>query len=319
MALLIHPNLPKAVTTSVAESSATLHLWDLSQNEAQEGSTVQLTSRAQFLAGNAQEFGIIYTEEGKIWERDVPIVLEIRSWDDLQIVKTFPLYFGPAFFQSMAFAPDSRWIAIASFEERLCVLERATGQALALLKGGEFISGTTFSPDSSLLAAAHTFQGGGHVSVYKIEDNHVETFYEELDRSSFASPVGDFANTFASLSFSPDGTLLVIYETKDGGPATWYGDVVLYEVATGRARWFLPLHEARPSKERFLTEVFFERNGKAILLRSPKGTIQRFAVTDGALLDAYVVGISEPIVTFALEQSQRRLWFLDLVGTPKSV
>jgi hypothetical protein len=62
-----------------------------------------------------------------------------------------------------------------------------------------------------------------------------------LSRSDHRTADKEFVDTLSSVAFSPDGHLLALFETSrishDIRPEEWRGDVVLYEIESGRLRW----------------------------------------------------------------------------------
>lgn len=175
MSLIIHPTRSRAILVS----GQLIQLWDVRTSQAVLLRTETTAYQLLHVTTDSVNFGSLYSyyldESPKLDENSFfksPCFLEIRSWDDLQIVDSLPLRSllppdNAVWLQSLALSPNGKWAVIASVSEQLCLLNRTTRELQNVIEGGEWISGCVFDKASRRLAAAHTFQGGGYISVYQ--------------------------------------------------------------------------------------------------------------------------------------------------------
>ena len=185
--------------------------------------------------------------------------IELRRWDDLGLEGTVacPTEGGHGL-GALDISPDGRWIAVADSSEQVHLLDRTTGQVVATLEAGERTYAVRFDPTSRLLATACSFQGGGHVRIDRLGGDGRWAPVRELVRSDTRTPGKRFVDTLAHVAFSPDGRSLALFETSaiyhDTRPRGWRGDVVLYEVESGRLRWAVSIDAKATGDRRSLAE-----------------------------------------------------------------
>jgi len=174
MELLIHPKLPQALTTRSSETSVTIPSMGPEPGRSAEiALPLRFPHRIRTWPGMLRSLALLI-QKGSNWDMNAQAFLELRRWDDLQSVKTLPLSFGQAFLQSLAFSPDDSWIAIA-ISRSGCVCSTAPmSSPWHSSMAASSLAAVHFHPTRTCLPAAHTFQGGGYVSIYRIEDGQID-------------------------------------------------------------------------------------------------------------------------------------------------
>jgi WD40 repeat protein len=296
-------------------------MWDLSESPPQQTRTGDLGHPVGLEASGR---GLIATA----WQstpgpgRGEDCRVERRTWENLEVIGQFALEPVTVWLQSMALSSDGRFIALAGFEEGLHLLD-LRGQKVSEWEGGEWISGVAFDSSAQWLAAAHTFQGGGYVSLYQRSGEVFKTMLDELERE-FDSPTPDFADTFASLAFAPDASALAVYETSwsqaEEHVKAWRGDVVVYDLPSGGLRFAQQIGAAHTGDPRsleamecsmgFLTDILFSPDGKEVLFGGSKGGAIALSARDGSPRRRFPLGGEEPVHMLKYEASRRMLWTL---------
>ncbi|WP_433362409.1 ankyrin repeat domain-containing protein [Actinoplanes sp. CA-142083] len=129
---------------------------------------------------------------------------------------------------ALAFSPDGRWLAAATDDERVLLVDVDTRAITAEVEGGERTGSVAFSPDGSLLASACVFQGGAHVRVDSV-----------LPGGGLApvAEVESFADVIPAVTFVTGGRGLVFVELSQ--PRNRPGSeraLVLADPASGEVR-----------------------------------------------------------------------------------
>lgn len=179
---------------------------------------------------------LIWTEGG---QGNSEGILELRDWDTLEFVREIPLSISGQI-QSAAFSFDGRWLALADDEEAVYLTDFASGEIIAQIAGGEWTASVQFAPSSEKLATACSFQGGGHVVIYRVSDREIKRLHT-FGRSDHTTPANQFVDTLGDIAFSPDSRFLVLFETSriyhELYPAGWRGNLALYSVDNGNLQW----------------------------------------------------------------------------------
>ncbi|WP_165247992.1 ankyrin repeat domain-containing protein [Paludisphaera soli] len=308
-----HPLRFEAVTVA---DEATLHRWSLGESPHV---VAGLRSHHAWFAD------IAVAPQGDVFAVTTPeSTIEMRRWDDLRVVFELPCPMeGRGGLQALDLAPDGCWLAVADPCEQVHLIDRATGKVVATVNGGEQTLCVRFHPSSLLVAAACSFQGGGHVRIDRIESGRLIPV-AELERSDFRTPAGRFVDTLAHLAFSPDGRHLALFETSRHGtrrnsprPAGWRGDVALYDVGTWTLRWTASVDAKATGDDRtlaeaghgmgFLTEVQFV-DDETLACGATEGLVLFYRVGDGRLARKVRVHPVAPVVSLAMEPSRQALW-----------
>lgn len=167
----------------------------------------------------------------------------------------------PDFINSIAFSPDSALVASGSEDGSVWVWDVNTGSLHTAWNARlEWppVQAVTFSPDGSLVAAAHTrWLRSAHLPTADIQVWDVAT-----GRELFVLHTGP--ESLDSLAFSPDGSLLVSLDDN--------GQIRLWEVATRMQRAALPGHT------RWGSYVGFTPDGARLLSTGLDGTIRIWGV-----------------------------------------
>ncbi len=214
---------------------------------------------------------------------------------------------------SLAFSPDSRWLAMMKARGQVTVLDAGTAEILHLNDDLRPASGTVaFSPDSRRLLFLRSFLESrlngvqawdvqsrkevlackvGRDQVYPsvfspdgrtivIAKRQVEALDMATGKQVFALPSRARVDCFA---FSPNGQRLAVAEQRQ---------VRVWEVATGRLRTELPAH-THP-----ITSLAYSRDGRILAFGSQDRTVKFWDVQAGRELrtlgqhDSIVVGIA---------------------------
>lgn len=151
-------------------------------------------------------------------------------WQLRQGNETFTLHFNDHgvnneyAVSAVTFSPDGRLVALASFDNKVTILDAATKRVVTRLNGyfpGVNPQTLTFSPDGKLLAAADK----GAVSLWRTNDWHLSHRLE--------SKVGNYV---IAMAFSPDGQTLA---------SSFNFNVSFWDVTTGREKQ--PAHARSPA------------------------------------------------------------------------
>ena len=305
-----HPQRPEAVT--VAER-ATLHRWALGEAPAV----------VKGLQAHHPWFPDIAVDpQGEAFAVTTPEqAIEWRRWDDLRVCGRVAIPTeGQSGWQALDLSPDGRWLAVAGSYEEVRLLDRSTGEVVAIEEAGERNDCVRFDPTSRLLATACSFQGGGHVRIDRIEGGRLVPV-AELGRSDHRTPGHRFVDTLAHLAFSPDGRSLALFETSaiyhEARPKGWRGDVVLYEAGSWTQRWAASVDAEATGDGRnlaqaghemgFFTEVLFV-DDETLACGATAGHVLFYRVADGTLLRRVRVHPEAPVMSLAMEPASRSLW-----------
>jgi ankyrin repeat protein len=256
--------------------------------------------------------------------------VEVRAWEDFRLIATWPIS-HPHGVASLAISPNGRWLALGGEIGWIKLLETAGGHHVEDLEGGDWTGGLAFSPSSDLLASACSYQGGAEVVIDQISQAGQISRVQELDRSDMNTPPTRFVDTLPHLAFSPDGRWLVLFETcsmpGDKRAATgWYGNLVLYEVATGEFRWQVPLDmnvttlspELGAKLRGGRIEVAF-LSEEEIVCGGPSGRVLCFDVHTGQLKRQIHVPSGAAIISLAYDKRNNRLYCVSNSGELFSV
>jgi len=310
------------------DGESTLTLFDLRFERATAIGQHRAQHPIALVAANAHAIAIAGSEEP--WSFSARCSIQILGWN-LAVQKEIAIQAQqPIWPQSLALSPDNRMIALASFNEQLALLD-STGATLATAAGGEYISGCTFDAQSQMLAAAHTGQGGGWLSIYDVRDGPLRPRQTLLAQPESDSPCAELADTYAAMRFSPDSARLAVYRTLIGGGAAgtlgWQGDLLMYDVATGRLLWAKKLtfgpHTTLEWSEsgqdyNTYTNIAFSRSGRTIWCGLANGAIQGYHA-EGGSPSALLSSGSNTIPSFDIDY-QHNLWVevdrqLSMVGS----
>jgi len=250
-----------------------------------------------------------------------PTGVEIRRWDDLCVVGDLELQEKWDRPGAPAVSPNGRWIAVATGGEKLLLIERETGRITSKAPADEGTLSTCFSPDSRLLATACSFQGGGHVRIDAIGDDGVLTQRLMLWRSDYKTRAEQFVDTLARVTFDPSGQRLALFETSaichDAKPRGWRGNVVLFDLQSGRELWCASIDASTTCDPRskgesypmgFLTDVVFVNGGRCIACGATAGALLFYNVADGSFLHRSMLHDTTGITALASDITCNLLW-----------
>jgi hypothetical protein len=252
-----------------------------------------------------------------------PNKLEIRRWDDLELVDTLPSSTRGKV-QALSVSPDGHWLVLTDDHEAIYVISLVTHQITAKVEGGEVTASVLFNPTSQIMAAACSFQGGGYIRIDQINHNTGELIpITELDRCDTKTTADQFVDTLESLAISPNSRWLALYETSriyhDYHPNGWRGNIVLYSIESKKIQWQVSIDgnatkDYRSLKEigygsGFSTQLLFLDN-ETIVCGSTAGNILYYKVSEGELYKRQVINPQENINKMALDKTNGILWVL---------
>lgn len=187
--------------------------------------------------------------------------------------------------EALAFSPDGRYLAVAYGHERVALVplriagaERGIpeganalqiGQASASgsMHGGEYTGCLAFTPDGRTLIAGCSFEGGTALMLADVgegSDTGALLNPRELGRSDNRTPEAEFCDVVVSLSASPTGRALALFETAQGGGSFgktpgWRGVLSLADAPFEAVRWSTPI-DARLTGDPSPVELYKQRN-----------------------------------------------------------
>lgn len=240
-------------------------------------------------------------------------VVELRRWDDFHLIERIRLPDSGVALTALASSPDGRWLATADMYENIYLLRTGTTAVVSVVPGGECTSALTFSPDGAYLAALCTFQGGGFVGVWQVDEQRLHEPVLKMDRSSLKWPIMmdggdgglDMADTFGTLAVSPDARLLAACVRSHWCP--WAGEIAVYELATGQPLWRTPLY-ARAGGGRLGSTVLFTADGAGIVYGSATGEVTILSAEDGSPRRSITVAAGTDTATLAADRLSRGIW-----------
>ncbi|KNY25555.1 WD40 repeat domain-containing protein [Pseudobacteroides cellulosolvens] len=259
MYVLIHPDNDFAVTL---KSNSYIKKWDIRSDIPIEIQCVPIAYPVYNPDCNCDSIVTVHMRS-KIAQRD-NCLLNIYSWDDLKLIaqnEITDLKNELFWFQSLSISQDGKTIALASFNECLAFINQSDFKCKKVIDGGEWTSGLVFDNNSKYIAAAHTFQGGGYISIYENFDEDIQVLHESLFRNP---ELGDFSDSVAKMAFTSNGKYLVVCEVSVNG--TGYDDkgkLILYETFTGKLVWAVDLKS--DGEENVYPDILIGSNDNLIL------------------------------------------------------
>jgi WD40 repeat protein len=306
--LEVHPKLQEAICLAVHARLIRLSLAGSTESIITNHRTNQFGLSILSASGNGDLFAVGSQDE---------TFVNIHQWSDLKLIHSLEF---TARIAAIDFSQDGRWIAIATNNEQIHLLDFESKQIKATIEGGERTLRIRFDPHSKYLAAACSFQGGGHIGIYQIDVNGKALLTNELDRSNVHTPDKEFVDTLVDLTFSLDGQYLALFETSgiyhEKRPRGWRGDLVLYQFNTGQIVWQVHIDKTLTGDKRslekagypmgFFTQLLFIDND-AIACGSTNGRILFFDVRNGSLIRSAQVHPEAAVEYLALERVGNKL------------
>jgi hypothetical protein len=248
--------------------------------------------------------------------------IERRRWDDLELIDTlkYPGKSPDGYRESIRphsinYSPDGRWLAVAGNDERVHLLDRATGKRLSGASAGEVNHALRFAPSGEKLACACSFQAGSFVKLHRISPEG------KVRPGKYLAAVDEDCTIFGAISFSPSGRWLALFQSDcqrssalgDG----WRGNLVLYDVARRAPKWLYRV-DARTTNDRrslsqiesasgFVTEPVFWTDAE-IICGASNGTLFRIDVETGERSGNLPLESRAAVVSLAIDNCRERLW-----------
>ncbi len=248
-----------------------------------------------------------------------PERVELRRWDNLEVVTRIDRLGKGAYFTAADVSPDGRRIAVADTMETLALFESGPGRLLFQTTIHGAAGCLRFSPSGQLLAAACAEQGGGFVKVYGVRESLSET--ADISRNPGEFAADKFVDAVVHVEFSPDGSALALFETSDvyneAKPKGWRGNVVLYETNSWEERWCVSVDASLTGDKRSLEQMGLESgffgeiafaSDDTLACGATRGQVLLFRVSDSVLLKRVQVDAKAPVLSLAGVPGQGALW-----------
>lgn len=154
-------------------------------------------------------------------------------------------------------SPDGKWIALGVPEE-VQLASAYDGRVVCRVEGGTSTVGVRFSPDGRYLASAFACQGGAHLRLDAVAERQLEPIAWPV-RSGLETEPEHFVDGLGALSFSPDSSSLLVWETAScswrGKPTGWRGNLVCFDVASQQVRWLTSIDGSVTGDPQSLREI----------------------------------------------------------------
>lgn len=291
----VHPRRREAITVG---HDATLTRWSL-EDEPRPVATLQLTlARINDLAiaPDGEVFAIATSGE----------TVELRRRDDLSLsgeIATGGVQGAEA--SALAFSPDGRWLAVADGVERIVLIDRATGLLAGSTEAAPGVPSLVFDPASGLLASTHADQGGGFVSIERVEPEggltFLETFEDEHDGPAITWP--------ARIAFRPDGRLLAVFSDRTREAA-----FMVFELDGGHRPWCWTFDVRKPRDRRAGLDASGRSWGVAfaddrtVAFGTPRGIVLFFDAETGRRVGRVRIDPGAPVIDLAKDPDRPILW-----------
>jgi hypothetical protein len=245
--------------------------------------------------------------------------LEFREWQTLNVRRRISLPDGQIWPQSLAVSSDGRLVAVASYEETLVLFDRNSGELLAeSQRQNTMITGTSFSPDSRLLAAAYTDQGGGDFVIFDVSQWKLDVLHKSLPRDAMSH--FDLADSVAASVFSPSGEYFATYDTgPDRQDDQHQGSVALYRMPGALLMWAKALasNEIAQEFERpgntapwFHTQPAFSADNQILYVGTTGGNVIALSTTDGAEVGRLKMAHDQFVPRVEVDTRAGKLWIV---------
>ncbi|MEO6891655.1 MAG: WD40 repeat domain-containing protein [Ktedonobacteraceae bacterium] len=183
MHLHLHPTRQEALTVD----ETTLTRWSLTTTPAirlAQHSTVPFSVFPIVYRADGRKVllgGVTGAPDGTFFEHQLLISetyptlsgIELRSWEDLSLARSFPIPQTKGWIQSLDASPDGRWLVIApDFPEQIFLLNRQTGEVMShhvLYNHCHFTTGLTFDPTSMYVAGISSHDGEGCLMLWRLD------------------------------------------------------------------------------------------------------------------------------------------------------
>lgn len=319
--LVAHPNRPEAITIS---DNTKLVLWKF-DTTPKIYKTLDFATNLNMLvvSPDPKTIGLLTNRKH----------LELRYWDNLDLAaKTFS---SPSEFEinMVALSDDNRWIAFADTHENIYLVDYTTGQITSKIEGGEATETVLFDLCSNNLAAACSFQGGGHVRIDAINSETGELIpVYEFERSDNTTRPAAFVDNLTNLAFSSDNRFLVLFETSriyhSNRPKGWRGNLVIYDFTSKKFYHQFSVDGETTKDYRSLDEIghfdgfnapIIFLNNETLLCGSTNGKICCYNVISRQLEKVINLNSEKDVMCLALGNSNQILWVLLSNGELKTI
>jgi WD40 repeat protein len=230
---------PDRKILATGSQDGAMELWDLS--------TIQ--ERRTLADPRSTVRAVAFSPDGKLLAAIV--VRDVKVWDIATGQEVYT--FGGFMWNTMAFSPDSKTLALGNMDGTVTLWDVTTGQKIRTLPGQGYVNGTNaFSPDGKTLLRAE-----GNADTMRLVD--VET----------GQVVQTFPRSIAH-AFSPDSKTLATVLVFDLS-----GAVRLWNVETGQA---VPILSGQPVN---VTSMAFSPDGKTLATGDRDGVVKLWEVAAG--------------------------------------
>jgi WD40 repeat protein len=261
--------------------------------------TISNVNQLQVLAEMDKDedvYGVAISPDGKLLA--LGLTNRVRIYDLDTMTRAAELKSYRDIIPALEFSPDSRYLAVGSWDKSLDLWEMGSFQQVKSFEGHtDWVAALAFSPDGRFIASG---SNDNSMIVWNVETGAIDrkvssnSWFSDVDYSPDGATMATSswnqdallleASTgqelariqrpaeqwVLNLTFSPDGQTLVL--------GTWNYDVVLYDIAARRERAVLRGHGDNP------TGMAFTSDGQVLVTADEGGQLRFWDLSNGAFL-----------------------------------
>jgi WD40 repeat protein len=250
-------------------------------------------------------------------------VLVLCRWDDFAPVRTIDLSDSWGEVTNLDASPDGRWL-VAEAAERICLIDRLTGDTSHVIYGGTLTTGLTFDPTSTFVAGVRSADGGGSLRLWRLDpadrcvprplakwerdvapSDHVRgsaaltDMYGPLDRTGVEVSLSDIGDAEGAARLTPDSSIVAFSVRSAYSPGKL--DISAYEVASGKRLW------AAQGDDDLSSRFVFTPDGPYLIAPTWSGDLLVYRADTGALEHRLPSGLG-PVKALAFDHDGTTLW-----------